>query len=91
MSAQPKAVWFPHWREALRDLRLPPLHKLQYRLALLRYLLFCKKSHRPATVESARDFISSVQRQRLLSVSMLATWKEALNWFFETSSALMSP
>jgi integron integrase len=83
MSAQPKAVWFPHWREALRDLRLPPLCKLQYRLALIRYLHYCKKSRQLATVSSARDFMNSVQRQRLLSVSMLAEWKEALNWFFK--------
>ncbi len=83
MSAQPKAVWFPHWREALRDLRLPPLRKLQYRLALIRYLHYCKKSRQQATVSSAREFMNSVQRQRLLSVSMLATWKEALNWFFK--------
>jgi hypothetical protein len=57
---------------------------------LIRYLQYCKRSQQRATVESARAFMAlrapfmeSVQAKRLLGVSMLATWKEALNWFFK--------
>jgi hypothetical protein len=83
-SPAPKtAVWFPAWPEALRDSRLPPLRRQQYRLALIRYLRFCKETRQWATVESARAFMETVQEQRLLSLAMVATWKEALNWFFK--------
>jgi hypothetical protein len=64
-------------------LRLPPLRRQQYRLALIRYLQFCKQTHQQATVESARQFMETVHAKRLLGVSLLATWKEALNWFFK--------
>lgn len=77
------AVWFPSWPEALRQLRLPALRQQQYRLALIRYLRFCKQTRQPATVESARAFMETIHAQRMLSPSMLATWKEALNWFFK--------
>ena len=74
--------WFPEWPDALQQLRLPPLRRQQYRLALIRYLRFCKHTRQRATVESARGFMETVHAQRMLSLSMLATWKEALNWFF---------
>jgi integron integrase len=76
------AVWFPHWAEVLNQLRLPELRRQQYRQAIIRYLRFCKQTRQVATVISARAFMESVQAQRLLGVSGLATWKEALNWFF---------
>lgn len=81
--ARRKPVWFPAWPDALRQLRLPALRQQEYRLALIRYLRFCKETRQRATIESARAFIESVQEQRMLSLSMLATWKEALNWFFK--------
>jgi integron integrase len=76
-------VWFPRWPDALRQLHLPAPREQQYRLALIRYLRFCKETRQRATIESARAFIESVQQQRMLSLSLLATWKEALNWFFK--------
>jgi integron integrase len=79
-------VWFPAWPEALRQLRLPAIRNQQYRLALIRYLRFCKETRQRATVESARAFIESVQEQRMVSLSMLANWKEALNWFFKEAA-----
>jgi|GEM_PF-3807602 len=92
VNSQPDqpSVWFPQWSTALQQLRLPPLRRQHYRLALIRYLQYCKRSQQRATVESARAFMAlrapfmeSVQAKRLLGVSMLATWKEALNWFFK--------
>jgi len=83
---KPKAghpgVWFPQWSEALQNLRLPPLRRQQYRVAIVRYLRHCKETRQWANVESARAFMASVQGQRMLSLSLLATWKDALNWFF---------
>jgi hypothetical protein len=81
-QSEKPTVWFPQWSTALQQLRLPPLRRQQYRLALIRYLQFCKQTHQQATVESARQFMESVHAKRMLGVSMLATWKEALNWFF---------
>jgi hypothetical protein len=75
-------VWFPGWAEELQRMRLPPLIRQQYRTALLQYLRFCKQSHQRATVDSARQFMQEVEAQRRLGVSQLATWKEALRWFF---------
>ena len=87
VNSQPDqpSVWFPQWSTALQQLRLPPLRRQQYRLALIRYLQYCKQSQQQATVESARAFMESVQGNRLLGVSTLATWKEALNWFFKAA------
>jgi hypothetical protein len=86
MHASPQsekpAVWFPQRSTALQQLRLPRLRRQQYRLALIRHLHYCKQTHQPATVESARQFMETVRAKRLLGVSLLATWKEALNWFF---------
>lgn len=84
VNSQPgqAAVWFPQWSAALQQLRLPPLRRQQYRLALIRYLQYCKQTHQPATVESARAFMEAIQAKRSLGASLLATWKEALNWFF---------
>ena len=92
VNSQPDqpSVWFPQWSTALQQLRLPPLRRQHHRLALIRYLQYCKQAHQQAMVESTRAFMAlrapfmqSVQAQRLLGVSMLATWKEALNWFFK--------
>jgi len=76
-------VWFPGWAEALQRVRLPTLVRQQYRLALIRYLRFCKESRQRATVESARQFMLEMETQRRLGKSQLADWKAALNWFFE--------
>jgi integron integrase len=81
-EASKTAVWFPTWPDELHKLRLPPIRQQQYRLGLIRYLRFCKETRQRATVESARAFMETVHAQRMLSLSMLATWKEALNWFF---------
>ena len=76
-------VWFPGWADALQRERLPALVRQQYRLALIRYLRFCKESRQRATVDSARQFMQEVEAQRQLGKSQLANWKAALNWFFE--------
>jgi integron integrase len=78
----PSAVWFPQWAEAVGHLRLPPARRQQYRVGLIRYLRFCKETRQPATIASARAFMEATEAQRIIGRSMLATWKEALNWFF---------
>jgi hypothetical protein len=92
VNSQPDqpSVWFPRWSTALQQLRLTPLRRQHYRLALIRYLQYCKQTHQQATVESTRAFMALrapfmqwIQAKRLLGVSMLATWKEALNWSFK--------
>ena len=76
-------VWFPGWADILQQERLPALIRQQYRLALIRYLRFCKESRQRATVDSARQFMQETEAERQLGKSQLANWKAALNWFFE--------
>lgn len=76
------AVWFPNWPDVLQRLRLVPLQRHQYRLAIIRYLRFCKETRQQATVASARAFMDLTQQKGMLSKSMLASWKDGLNWFF---------
>ena len=64
---------------------------MQYRTALIQYLRFCKQTHQRATVDSARRFMREIEAQRRLSVSMLARWTDALNWFFEEASRQPAP
>jgi hypothetical protein len=54
MPRQSQAIWFPQWSDSLQQLRLPPIHRQQYRLALIRYLRFCKETRQQVTVNSAR-------------------------------------
>src|SRR5208283_5802669 len=85
-SAPRPAVWFPQWEEVLVQVRLPGLVRQQYRTAILQYLRFCKQTRQRATVDSARQFMSDIEQQRRLSVSQLATWRAALNWFFQEAA-----
>jgi len=82
MSKQSQAIWFPHWSDSLHQWKLPPILRQQYRLALIRYLRFCKDTRQPATVDSARTFMEQIEAQRTLGRTMLIRWKEAINWFF---------
>jgi integrase len=81
-SASPKFIWFPNWPAVLAKLPLKELDRVAYRQALMAYLRFCKESQQRATVESARQFMKQVEQRSRLSVSQLAAWKAAINWFF---------
>ena len=58
-----RAVWFPQWPDALRQLHLPSLRQKQYQLALIRYLKFCKETRQQATVASAREFMAHIHEE----------------------------
>ena len=83
VSQSRPAVWFPLWAEALAQVRLPALVRQQYRTVIFEYLRFCKQRRERANVNSARQFMSEIEQQRRLSVSQQATWRAALNWFFQ--------
>ncbi len=76
-------IWFPQWEQALQRGALVPIHKRQYRVAILRYLRFLKETHQPATVETAHAFMMQMEASGLLGRSLLERWKQALNWFFK--------
>ena len=78
-------VWFPNWAAVLAKVRLKELDRRAYRLAIVGFLTFCKRARQRATVTSARLFMAEVEARRRLSLSQLAVWKAALNWFFTTS------
>ena len=83
-------VWFPNWADLLAKVRLKELERGAYRLAIVGYLMFCKRSRQRATVASARLFMAEVEAQRRLSRTQLATWKAALNWFFTAAPSAPS-
>jgi hypothetical protein len=85
-STPASGVWFPHWAEVLARVRLKDLERRSYRLAIVEYLSFCKRSRQRATVASARLFMAQVQERRWPGKSQLAMWKGALNWFFHMAS-----
>ena len=78
-------VWFPNWAEVLARVRLKELERRAYYRAIVEYLRFCKQSRQRATVASARMFMDQVAQRRRLRLSQMATWKEALNWFFSAA------
>jgi hypothetical protein len=82
---QSQGVWFPHWAEVLAKAPLMDSDRRTYRRAIGEYLGFCKQSRQRATVKSAREFVETVENQRRLAITHLATWKDALNWFFRAS------
>ena len=86
-SSPVSGVWFPHWADVLARVRLKELERRAYRLAIVEYLSFCKRSRQRATVASARLFMAQVEERRRLSKLQLATWKAALNWFFKMASS----
>ena len=86
-SAASQGIWFPQWVEVLNRLRLPELRLRTYRQAVVAFLRFCKTSRQRATVASARQFMAQVEGQRRLGTLQLATWKEALNWFFKAAAS----
>ena len=86
-STAATGVWFPDWAEVLTRVRLKELDRRTYRLAIVEYLSFCKRSRQRATVASARSFMAEVEARRRLSRSQLAAWKGALNWFFKLAGS----
>jgi hypothetical protein len=80
-----QGVWFPQWAEVLSKAGLPDSERRTFRRAIGEYLGFCKQSRQRATVASAREFMEQMDEKRRLSVSHMAKWKAALNWFFEAS------
>jgi integron integrase len=83
-------VWFPNWAVVLTKVRLKDLDRQAYRLAIVGYLSFCKRSRQRATVASARLFMAEVEARRRLSRSQLEVWKAALNWFFKMAPSAPS-
>jgi len=84
-------VWFPQWAEVLARTRLKDMERRAYRLAIVQYLVFCKRSRQRATVASARLFMEQVEGRHRLGVGQMATWKAALNWFFRTAPSGGAP
>ena len=90
-SSPTTGVWFPNWAEVLIRVRLKDLERRAYRLAIVEYLTFCKRSRQRATVASARLFMAQVEGRRRLGKSQLAMWKGALNWFFHMAPSGGTP
>jgi hypothetical protein len=89
-SSPDSGVWFPHWADVLARVRLKELERRAYRLAIVEYLGFCKRSRQRATVASARVFMAEVEARRRLGRLQLATWKAGLNWFFKMARSAPS-
>ena len=90
-SSPATGVWFPNWAEVLIRVRLKDLERRSYRLAIVEYLTFCKRSRQRATVASARLFMAQVEGRRRPGKSQLAMWKGGLNWFFHMAPSGGTP
>ena len=87
LSPPSQGVWFPQWVEVLAKAGLLDSERRTFRRAIGEYLGFCKQSRQRATIASARTFITQVETQCRLSVTQLASWKAALNWFFKAAKS----
>ena len=75
------AVIFAHWREVLNGLALSQAARAGYALAISGYLDYCRLNGLSVTLETARMYMSDVERRKLAHNPKL--WKEALNWYFK--------
>jgi hypothetical protein len=58
---------------------LPAAIQQRYKLAIIRYLQFCKQSHQPATVASARQLMRQTEDARqLLQSNVSQDWPKAV-------------
>ena len=54
-------VWFRDWAQALDNEHIDPKRRKLFRNTIFGYLVFCKTSHKPVSIASARDFGSSAE------------------------------
>jgi hypothetical protein len=71
------AVIFANWREVLNRMPISEVARGGYALAIGGYLDYCRRNGLSVTKESARGYVSDVERRRLARNPEL--WKEALN------------
>jgi len=87
LSPSSQGVWFPQWIEILGKADLTDSERRTFRRAIGEYLGFCKQARQRATIASARAFMEQNDNRRRLSVTQMALWKAALNWFFKAARA----
>ena len=90
-SSPVSGVWFPQWADVLAGVRLKDGERRTFRLAIVEYLSFCKRSRQRATLVSARQFMAQIEERRRPGKSQLAVWKGALNWFFHMAVSTGAP
>ena len=55
---------FPEWPQALRQAEVPERQKRSFEITIRWYLSFCRRARADVTVQSARDFIDCVTREK---------------------------
>ena len=80
-------VHFPDWAQWLERAALPDRQKQSWAITVRWYLSFCRRGRGGVNHQTARDFIAWAQQTRNPESWQLASWREALRWFFRTAKA----
>jgi len=76
---------------ALNSSALHPNLKNSFLITIRWYLSYLAERRSPATVESARQFITFVAQEKAPAPWLLERWKSALQWFFINAPIRKSP
>ena len=80
-----RRIDFPEWREVLGQSEVPGRFRRSYEITICWYLSFTRRARADVTVQSARDFIECVTREKRAASWQVEEWKDALRWFFRTA------
>jgi len=78
-----KRVWFLDWAQVLDNEPVDPKKRILFRDIVIGFLHFCKTSHQPVSIASARAFVGNREKGRNGIMTEKSVQKEALNWFFK--------
>ena len=79
------------WRQGLAQSPVPEAQRQPYSQAVERFLSHIGEDPLKITSIKARQFMAEVIQKQLLGAPQVATWKEALNWFFGWWHAAAAP
>ncbi|HKK17115.1 MAG TPA: hypothetical protein VJ952_00420 [Opitutales bacterium] len=73
-------VSFPNWSDALAAADLPEKVRNRHRIIINWFLGHLKRERKPASKETARDFIDCLVETRRPEEWQLEQWTDGLNW-----------
>lgn len=79
-------VWFRDWAQVLDNEPVDLNKRKLFRSTILGYLHFCKTSHTPVSIASARAFVEGKENGENVIKIEKSVQKEVLNWFFKHAS-----
>ena len=80
-----REIKFPNWVEALRRTEIGESQRQSWSITLKWYLGFCRRNRTSVTVQSAREFVAWVEKEKRGQPWQVEQWKEAIRWFFRAA------